>query len=188
MKKLTDIEIIESILRGNSSDFALLVKKYKDKAFGMLRRMLKNEMDAEEVLQDSFLKAFNSLSSFRKDSMFSTWFYRIVYNSAISFLSSKKRRMDRETSSIDDYENVLKNENKIYAEAENQKEYLYKLIDELPIKNSLVLILFYIDGMPLSEISQVLNLSIVNTKVILHRSRTLLKDLIIKRKYQEEFI
>lgn len=188
MKKLTDIEIIESILRGNSSDFSLLVNRYKDKAFGFLRRMLKNEMDAEEVLQDCFIKAYQALSSFRQDSSFSTWFYRIVYNNGISFINSKRKRMESETSAIDDYIEVIPNETKIYAESENQKEYLYRIMNEMPMKNSLILILYYIDGLSLNEISQILNLSLVNTKVVLHRSRTMLKDLIVKRKYHEEII
>ena len=68
MKKLSDIEIIDSVLKGNQGDFVLLIDRYKDKAFSLLKRLLKNEMDAEDALQDSFLKAFNGLSSFRKDS------------------------------------------------------------------------------------------------------------------------
>lgn len=188
MKKLTDIEIIESVLRGNTSDFSLLVDRYKDKAFGMLRRMLRNEMDAEEVLQDCFVKAFKSLNAFRGDAKFSTWFYRIVYNSAISMLNSKKRKLEAETSSLDDYINTYGNESKIYAQTENVNQYLYKLIDELPVKNALVLILFYIDGFSLNEISQTLDISLVNTKVILHRTRNTLREMIIKRKYHEEVL
>ena len=73
MKNLTDIEIIESVKKGNQSDYALLIDRYKNKAFSLLVRMLKNEMESEEVLQDCFLKAYNSLDSFRQESKFSTW-------------------------------------------------------------------------------------------------------------------
>ncbi len=92
MKNLSDLEIIESVLRGNHSDFSLLINRYKNKAFSLLKRMLKNEMEAEEVLQDCFLKAFNGLKSFKQESKFSTWFYRIVYNSALTRLSSSKKK------------------------------------------------------------------------------------------------
>ena len=68
----------------------------------MLNRMLKNEMDAEEVLQDSFLKAFSGLRNFKNEAKFSTWFYRIVYNTALTRLSGKQRKIENETSSIDD--------------------------------------------------------------------------------------
>ena len=92
MKHLSDIEIIESIKRGNAADFSLLVNRYKDKAFSLLKRLLKNEMDAEEVLQDCFLKAFNSLKDFRQEAKFSTWFYRIVYNTGLTTIASQKKK------------------------------------------------------------------------------------------------
>jgi RNA polymerase sigma factor (sigma-70 family) len=103
MKNISDFDVIESVIRGNSADFSILIDRYKNKAFSMLRRMLKNEFDAEEVLQDCFLKAFNSLSSFKQESKFSTWFYRIVYNTALTRLSSKKRKIENEMSSVDEY-------------------------------------------------------------------------------------
>src|ERR1017187_4048263 len=102
MKDSSDFEIIESIRNGNDSDYSLLIDKYKNRAFSMLIRMLKNEMDAEEVLQDSFLKAFNGLRTFKNEAKFSTWLYRIVYNTALTKLSGKRRKMENETSSIDD--------------------------------------------------------------------------------------
>ena len=153
MKKLSDIEIIDSVLKGNQGDYALLIDRYKDKAFSLLKRLLGNEMDAEEALQDSFLKAYNSLAGFRRDSKFSTWFYRITYNTALT--------------------------------TANAKEYLLKMIDKLPIRNALVLILFYIDDMSLNEICQVMDISLVNAKVLLHRSRNSLRDLLLKHNYQE---
>ena len=62
MKDLSDLEIIESVRNGNHSDYSILIDRYKNRAFSLLNRMLKNEMDAEEVLQDSFLKAFNCIN------------------------------------------------------------------------------------------------------------------------------
>ena len=59
MNYLSDIQVIESVKRGNQSDYSILIKRYKNKAFSLLKRMLKNEMDAEEVLQDCFLKAYH---------------------------------------------------------------------------------------------------------------------------------
>lgn len=185
MKKLTDIEIIDSVNRGNSADFSLLIDEYKDRAFSLLCKMLKNEMDAEEALQDCFLKAFNSLKNFRRESKFSTWFYKIVYNTALTILAGKKRQIEKEMSSIEDHYDLGDYDNQIYSETENARQYILKMVDKLPPKSALVLILYYIDGMSLNEISQVMDLSLVNTKVILHRSRNTLRDLLIKHNYQE---
>lgn len=188
MKHLSDTEIIDSIQRGNSPDFTLLVDRYKDKAFSLLKRMLKNEMDAEEALQDSFLKAYNSLKGFRQDSKFSTWFYKIVYNTALTVIASKKRKIEQEMSSIDEEFDLSSYDNEIYSTTENPRHYVLKLVDKLPLRNALVTILFYVDGLSLNEISQVMGTSLVNTKVLLHRSRSALKDLLLKHNYQEELL
>ncbi|MCB0750058.1 MAG: sigma-70 family RNA polymerase sigma factor, partial [Ignavibacteriae bacterium] len=171
MKKLTDIEIIDSVQKGNTNDYTLIIDRYKNKAFSLLVNILKNKMDAEEALQDSFIKAFNSLESFRRDAQFSTWFYKIVYNTGLTIISTKKRKIEMEMSSIDDLYFLKEDDAMIYSISENKKEYLLNMVDKLPIRNSLVLILFYIDNLSLIEISEVLDLSLVNCKVMLHRSR-----------------
>ncbi len=185
MKKLTDLEIIDSILKGNHGDFSLLIDRYKNKAFSLLKRILNNEMDAEEALQDSFLKAFNSLNSFRRDSKFSTWFYRIVYNTGLTVAASKKRKIEKEMSSVDDHFDLSAEDDMVYATTDNAKEYIHEMINKLPVRHALVIILFYIDNMSLNEISQVMDISLVNTKVLLHRSRNALRDLLLKHNYQE---
>jgi len=102
MRDISDLEIIESVRNGNISDYSLLIDKYKNRAFSMIKKMLKNEMDAEEVLQDSFLKAYSGLQNFRNEAKFSTWFYRIVYNTTLTRISVKKRKTENEMSSIDE--------------------------------------------------------------------------------------
>jgi RNA polymerase sigma factor (sigma-70 family) len=188
MKNLDDIEIIESVKRGNTADYSLLISRYKDKGFSLLRRMLKNELDAEEVLQDCFLKAYQSLNSFRQDSKFSTWFYKIVYNSALTFLNSKRRKEEKELISLEEEINLNIFDTQIYAETENISQYLTKLIEKLPEKFAGIINMFYLDEMTLDEISKITDLSIVNVKVILHRSRNALRELILKHNFQEELL
>ena len=188
MKHLSDIEIIESIKRGNQSDFSLLVDRYKDRAFSMLRRMLKNEMDAEEALQDCFLKAFGGLKDFREEAQFSTWFYKITYNTALTILASKKRKLEQEMSSIDEEFDLGAYDSEIYATTENVNQFIIKMVDKLPVRSALVLILFYLDGLSMNDISKVMGVSLVNVKVLLHRSRNSLRDLLLKHNYQEEVL
>lgn len=188
MKKLTDNEIIESVLKGNDNDYSLLIDRYKDKAFSLLMGIVKNKMDAEEALQDSFIKAYTALGSFRNDSKFSTWLYKIVYNTGLTIISNKKRKIEMEMGSIDDMPFLKEKDSEIYSMTNDAKEYLIDLVDQLPVRNSLVLILFYLDSFSLKEISEVMNLSIVNTKVLLHRSRNLLRELLLEHNYQEELI
>jgi RNA polymerase sigma-70 factor (ECF subfamily) len=188
MRNLSDQEIIDSVRKGNEADYSIIVDRYKDKAFSLLRRMLKNEFDAEEVLQDCFLKAYHSLGSFKGESKFSTWFYRIAYNTALTKLSSKKRKIETEMSSLDDHLN-LKNENdNVVSEKEDLTEFIYKLVNRLPERYAAIINLFYLEEMSCEEISKVMNISVSNVKVMLHRSRNVLKDLIMKDNLAEELI
>src|SRR5512147_227248 len=91
MIHLEDTQVINRILAGNTREYEVLVNRYKDLAFTIAFRILNNREDAEEAAQDSFIKAFRGLSSFRKDSGFSTWLYRIVYNTAVSKKRLKKQ-------------------------------------------------------------------------------------------------
>lgn len=186
MKHLSDREIIDSVKRGNTADFSLLIDKYKNMTFSLLKKMLKNSLDAEEVLQDTFLKAFYGLKNFKGESKFSTWLYKISYNSALSVIASKNRKIELDMKSLDEVMELKNYDNENYLDNEDSINFIYNLIDKLPIRNAIVLILFYIDGMTLNEISDILNISIANTKVLLHRSRNALRDLLIKHNYLRE--
>ncbi len=188
MKNLTDLEIIESIVRGNHSDFSLLIDRYKNKAFSLLKRMLKNEMEAEEVLQDCFLKTFNNLKSFKGDSKFSTWFYRIVYNTALSRISIQKRKITNEMTSIEDHLNLFDESEFKLLEQKDISIFINKIIEKLPEKYAAVISMFYLNEMSCEEIGEIMQISVANVKVILHRSRNALRDIVAKNNYLEELL
>ena len=188
MKNLTDLEIIESVKRGNQNDYSIIVDRYKNKAFSLVKRMLKNEMDAEEVLQDCFIKAFNSLDSFRNESKFSTWFYRIVYNTTLTKLSSKKRKIESEMSSVDEHFDLESKYDYNMTEKDDMSEFINKMVDELPVNYATVITMFYLNDMTCEEISKALDTSLSNVKVMLHRSRNALKDIVLKNNYTEELL
>lgn len=188
MRNISDFDVIESVKKGNSADFSILIDRYKNKAFSLLKRMLKNEFDAEEVLHDCFLKAYNSLSSFKQESKFSTWFYKIVYNTALTKLSSKRRKIEDEMSSVDDHFDLEYMSNVENFENQEIAVLLKKLIDKLPENHSSVISMFYLDGLSCEEISEVMNVSVANVKIMLYRSRNTLKNLIIKNNLLKEFV
>ncbi len=188
MKDISDLELIESIRKGNHSDYSLLIDRYKNKAFSMLKKMLRNEMDAEEVLQDSFLKAYSGLQNFRSEAKFSTWFYRIVYNTALTRISAKRRKTENEMSSIEDIPDLKSDYDFETSEKKDVSTFISDTIEQLPPKYASVINLFYIDGMSCEEVSEVMNVSVSNVKVILHRSRNALKDLLIARDYVKEIL
>jgi len=188
MRNISDFDIIESVKRGNSADFSILIDRYKNKAFSLLKRMLKNEFDAEEVLQDCFLKAYNSLQGFKQESKFSTWFYKIVYNTALTRLSSNKRKIENEMSSIDDHFELEYKSNINEFDNREMSALLKKLISQLPENHAAVISMFYLDEMSCEEISEVMNISISNVKVMLYRSRNSLKNIIAANNLIEELL
>jgi RNA polymerase sigma-70 factor (ECF subfamily) len=188
MKKLSDQEIIDSVKLGNQSDYSIIVDRYKDKAFSLLKKMLKNEQDAEETLQDCFIKAYNSLNGFKGEAKFSTWFYRIVYNTALTKLASKKRKTESEMSSVDEHFNLKSDYDYNLSERKDMSEFVNELVNQLPEKHSAIISLFYLDEMNCEEISKVLDISLSNVKVMLHRSRNALRDIIIENNLVEELI
>ena len=188
MRNISDQEIIDSVRKGNDSDYSIIINRYKNKAFSMLKRMLKNEFDAEEVLQDCFLKAYNSLNNFKGEAKFSTWFYRIVYNSALTKLSSQKRKIEFEMSSIEEHFDLQSEHNADDIEKKDIQEFIQDIIKKLPERHSAIITMFYLNEMSIEEISDVMGISISNVKVMLHRSRNSLRDLIMTSRFAEELL
>ncbi len=163
---------IERILNGDTSAFAYLVDKYKNMAFSVALGVVKNREDAEEVSQDSFVKAYRYLKDFRKDSKFSSWLYKIVYNTALTKIKKKKL----EISDID--EDVKTNiiftdlsKGIDLLQEENQKYFINLAIKKLTSDEQTVMTLFYLNENTLEEINDITGLTVTNIKTKLHRGR-----------------
>ena len=153
-------------------DYSTIINKYKDLAFNIALKITENEQDSEEIVQDSFVKAFKGLNKFRKESQFSTWFYRIVYNTAISSTRHKKHIAVEIDDNLTD---VLQN-NQIEGAIKNLDEYDRKLLikEALAKLNELdytVLSLYYYEDLSLKEISKIVEKEKNYLKVILQRAR-----------------
>ena len=187
MSTLSDIEIIESVKKGNQLDFAVLVDRYKNKGYSLAVSIVKNEMEAEEILQDCFMKVYKSLVKFRGDSKFSTWFYRIVYNTSLTKINNKKRKIEENMASIDDVL-TLQSENMIDIRKDELSKTLETIADKLPENYSTVINLFYLEELTCEEICKVMDISLNNVKVMLHRARTALRKIVFENNYAEELL
>lgn len=163
---------IEEILKGNSSAYAPLVDKHKAMVYTICFKIVRKAEEAEELAQDTFLKAFDKLDKFRGDAKFSTWLYRIAYNAAISM--TRKRRL--EVHALDDF--VISNyseddtrENLDSVDMEDQQKMLKIALQTLSDEDYLIINLFYLKEQPVNEISIITGLSAANVKVKLHRIR-----------------
>ncbi len=163
---------INQILEGQIQVFSELVDEYKDLVFTLAIRMLKNREEAEEVSQDTFIKAYRSLDKFKGDSKLSTWLYRIAYNTSLDRIKKNKKHLkdvsideftEREVKTID---NAL--EKMITME---KNDAIKRCIDKLPSDDSALMTLYYFDELSLNEMSEILDLTANNIKVKLFRCR-----------------
>jgi len=172
MDKNSDQIYIDKVLQGDTNAFAYLINRYKDMAYTLAIKIVKSHEDAEEVAQDSFLKAYEKLDSFKGNSKFSTWLYTIVYRNSISKIRKKKVT----TSHIDDYVMDNYSEGDEFPQIEaikngEQQKYVREAIDRLPEKDALLVTLFYMNESSIEEIEQITNLTQSNIKVKLFRAR-----------------
>ena len=172
METKTDQFYIDRVLKGDSNAFAPLINRYKDLIFTLVIKIVKDREDAEEVAQDSFIKAYQKLDSFEGKSKFSTWLYTIAYRNALT----KVRKKKLETTDIDSY--VLDNhkDDHDFPQLEaikngEQQKYVRMAIDRLGETDSLLITLFYLHDNSIEEIQEITEMSQSNVKVRLFRAR-----------------
>jgi RNA polymerase sigma factor (sigma-70 family) len=177
MKFQDDNNYIGRVLNGDVSAYASLVAKHKSLVFSIVLKIVNNREDAEEISQDVFLKAYQSLNTFEKKSKFSTWLYRIAYNAAISKTRKKKVEMVAiEETVITNYstDEIGRNINEL--DENDRQMILEKALKRLPDEDSLLITLFYKNENSIEDISEITGLSASNVKVKLHRIRKRLCD------------
>lgn len=164
--------LIEAINNGNTKAYAQLVDRYKDLVYTLALRMLKHKEEAEEVAQDTFIKVFKSLDNFKGDSKFSTWIYKVAYNTCLDTI--KKNKKHHNNVAIDEYTfNKLDTiDNALDNIIKEEKSVLIKnCINKLPEDSSALLTLFYFEELSLDEISKIINIEANTVKVKLFRAR-----------------
>ena len=185
MEVKDDIFYIEKIKKGQTQYFSYIVEKYQNVVFSIALKVLKNRDDAEEMAQESFIKAYKSLHTFKGRAKFSTWLYRITYNNCISEIRKRKTHF----TSTDDVE-VRDDDSEINLDGipeENRAKYVKAALEKLPEDEYALVLLYYFEDQSIEEISKVTGLTDSNTKVKLHRARkklyTILNDMLKEEIY-----
>ena len=176
---------ITKVLEGDRNAFAYLVDKYKTMVYSLALRLVKDREEAEEISQDAFIKAYQSLASFKGKAKFSSWLYRIVYNTAISRLRQQPTgRVSLDEPNISDTLYLESKENYDTLSADERKKYLEKALDSLDRDEKMFVILYYYEEKDLDEIASIAGLTKTNTKVKLFRARK--KMLTVLQSYLKE--
>jgi RNA polymerase sigma factor (sigma-70 family) len=172
MKFQDDNDYIGRVLSGDVAAYASLVEKHKNLVFTIVVKIVHSREDAEEIAQDVFLKAYQSLGTFERKSKFSTWLYRIAYNAAISKTRKKKVEMVAiEETVITNYSTDAIGRNMTELDDNDRQAVLDRALMRLPEDDNLLITLFYKNENSIEDISEITGLSASNVKVRLHRIR-----------------
>lgn len=177
---LSDEELLEQFRTEKTKEagFTAIIKKYQEKLYWHVRRMVVDHDDANDVLQNVFIKVWNGLINFREDARLYTWLYRIATNESLSFLEQKKRKS---AISLSDVEAGLSNTIKADKDFDAGKiEWKLQLaIQQLPEKQRLVFNMRYYDELPYNEISQILDTSEGALKASYHHAAKKIEDFML---------
>lgn len=171
-----DVELIQKFKNGQLQAFQMLVKKYQNTAINIAYSLVNNRQDAEDIAQESFIKVYRSIDSFKAEAQFSSWLYRIIVNTAYDFLRRKKH-IPVSSSDIE-YMSAVDPKG---TEDPCIKELIRDALIEIPFEYRSALVLREIEGLSYEEIARALKISIGTVESRIFRGRTMLKDILIKK-------
>ena len=176
--QVQDTTLVEEVLAGNQASFQLLVERYQSRLFALARHYTKSSVEIEDIVQDTFLKAYTRLDSFQHQSSFYTWLYRIATNTVLDFL---KRRGRSPVQAVEDPEaatetavNVVRPDARM--ETEEVSEITHSVLQELPEIFRTVLILREFEEQSYQDIADILQISIGTVESRLFRARARFKN------------
>ena len=172
MEQKDETQYIQQILDGDTDYFSVFVDRYSRPLYTLIVQMVGCSEDAEELVQDVFLKAFRSLHSYKGGCRFSTWLYRIAYNTAVSATRKRKHEfLYIEDATIYNVPDEAANSVLDSSDDEERIALLTQAMDLLTIEEKALITLFYYEERSIEETGEILNMSQANVKVRLHRTR-----------------
>lgn len=176
----TDAELIRHVQAGNKAAFDVLVLKYQSRVLTLIRRYINDVMEAEDVAQETFIKAYKGLVNFRGESAFYTWLYRIAVNTAKNYLTANARRQVGHAVGVDDSEQDFLDSHTSQQDlaspdallmAEEARVQIMASIDNLPRKLREVIKLRELDGFSYEEIASIMDCPVGTVRSRIFRAR-----------------
>ena len=168
-------DLIDEVRRGNKDAFRVLVQTHMKQAYDIAYGILGDHDDADDVAQEAFVNVHRSLSSFRGDSDFATWLFRIVKNCTLNKLKQKKRKQRREVElAFADQETVSIGARAV--EVDDQRIHVERALHELPTLQRAVVMLRHVSGLSTHQVSKILDCSESTVKTHLYRGLKKMRD------------
>ena len=177
----TDRQLVDTVLSGNKNAFDMLVLRHQHKVYSLVSRFVSDSAEAEDICQEAFIKAYRSLSSFRGDSAFYTWLYRIAINTAKNYVLSRKRRplasdLQLEDAEISEGNNALKDIANPESNLVTQKlkKAIFDAIEELPDDLRMAFTLREFSGLSYEDITEVMGCPVGTVRSRIFRAREMI--------------
>lgn len=182
----TEALLIDNLREGDETALAPLVEKYKRMVHRLALQITKNHEDANDVMQETFIKVYQSIHTFRQEAAFKTWIYRIAVNEALNFVKRRERRRESPLSTTDESEYdpsvrqkaEMANDPQLNAEKTELRHWVTKAVNSLSLKHRIVVILHELEGLTHAEIASILNCSEGTVRSRLHYARKQLRSLL----------
>jgi RNA polymerase sigma factor (sigma-70 family) len=174
--KEEEFALIDRVLGGQTEAYSQLVDAYKSFAFTIALKVLENRPEAEEAAQDAFIRAFHHLKKFNREARFSTWLYRITFNTAISAKRKNKMRLDSIENQIIAHDGAAADA----LEKNDQQVFIAQAMEKLNDADKLSIQLYYLQEFSLDEVAEMMGQTTNTIKVRVHRARLRLAEELTK--------
>jgi RNA polymerase sigma-70 factor, ECF subfamily len=177
---LSDEMLVEIVRNGDFNRYGEIVNRYQEALLRYARYLLSNSLEAEDIVQESFIKAYKNLFRFNTKKKFSSWIYRIVHNEAINFIKKNKKQVSLEEHNFADF---LKNDEDVELDFEKKEmqKYVKDCMKKIPLNYSEPLTLHFIEELSYEEISDILRMPMGTVGTRINRAKKMLKKICQKK-------
>jgi RNA polymerase sigma-70 factor (ECF subfamily) len=173
--ELSDLELVVQAKKGDAEAFSVLVQRHQNMVYNLAYRFMRDSALAEDMAQESFLKAFRLLNGFRGDCNFSTWMYRVTVSVCLTEINRRKKRQEVELQPVD-----ARQETDPRVESSDMFEHIRNCVKLLPARYASIITLYYLKEIPYEEIAQVMEVPMGTLKTWMYRARNQLRGIVEK--------
>ncbi len=186
MEENPEAEIIGRAATGDTHAFRLLVEEYQGYALRLAMRFVGNRFDAEDIVQEVFIRIWKNLWQYRKEVKFTTWLYTIVTNRCLDFLKSRKRRREHLTEKVGDHLQIVDPDTVVKVQEDKEMiALIIRMTNRLTVKQKAVFILRDLEGLSVREVCEILSMSAGNVKGNLYHARIRMTEW-MRKQYEEQ--
>lgn len=169
-----DIACIHEVLSGNKQAFEMIINKYKNPLYATILRMTKNPHDAQDLVQESFIKVYQQLEKYKETGSFSSWLYRVAMNHCMD--EFRKKRYKMKSIEIDEGKVIAGDHPEIIFMKKEKSRQVERLISTLPEDERIIILLRYVNELSYQEISELVNMPLSTVRNKLHRAKKKMRE------------